>query len=72
MTILENELYEVLQKAFPKAQITCTALKNDDNHWEVLVKDDCFNGKPLISQHKLVQKAVKDHKIHALSIKTQS
>jgi len=72
MTISESKLKEALQEAFPKAQIKCTALANDDNHWEVLVKDDCFNGKPLIKQHKMVQEAVKNHDIHALSIKTQS
>lgn len=72
MTISKSELQEALQEAFPKAQIECTALVNDDDHWEVSVKDDCFNGQPLIKQHKMVQEAVKNHDIHALSIKTQS
>jgi len=72
MTISENKLQEVLKEAFPSAQIKCTALKGDDNHWEVTLKGDCFKGKPLIQQHKMVQEAVKNHDIHALSIKTQS
>jgi stress-induced morphogen len=72
MTISRSKLQEILQEAFPKAQIECIALKNDDNHWEVSLKDDCFNGKSLILQHKMVQEAVKDYNIHALSIKTQS
>ncbi|MFT4718735.1 MAG: stress-induced morphogen [Rickettsiales bacterium] len=72
MTISESKLQEVLQGAFPKAEIKCTALASDDNHWEVFLKDDCFNGKSLIIQHKMVQESLKDHDIHALSIKTQS
>jgi stress-induced morphogen len=72
MTISKSKLQEILQEAFPKAEIKCTALKNDDNHWEVFVKDDCFNGKSLILQHKMVQEALKNQDIHALSIKTQS
>ena len=72
MTISANKLQEVLQDAFPSAQIKCTALVADDDHWEVMLKDDCFKGKSLIQQHKMVQEAVKNYDIHALSIKTQS
>jgi len=72
MSISKNKLQEVLQEAFPSAEIKCTALAADDDHWKVLLKDDCFSGKPLIQQHKMVQEAVKSHDIHALLIKTQS
>jgi len=72
MTISENKLQEVLQDAFPNAQIKCTALASDDDHWEVFIKDDCFYNKTLIQQHKMVQEAVKSYDIHALSINTQS
>ena len=70
MTISEHKLKETLQNNFPNAKIQCTDLAGDENHWEVSLSDECFAGKSLINQHKMVQEAVKDHDIHALSIKT--
>jgi stress-induced morphogen len=72
MPITENELTHLIQSAFPQAQISCRDLAGDNDHWEVTVKDASFKGKPRIAQHRMVQAAVKDHDIHALSIKTQS
>lgn len=70
MPITEQELTNAVQTAFPDAQVTCKDLAGDNDHWQVTVVDATFKGKPRIQQHRMVQDAVKDHDIHALSIKT--
>jgi stress-induced morphogen len=72
MPISQNILQESLQTHFPDAEVTCKDLAGDDNHWEVTITDKSFEGKPRIQQHKMVQKALSEHNIHALSIKTET
>ena len=72
MTISQNLLQESLHSHFPDAMVTCKDLAGDDNHWEVTVVDKSFKGKTLIQQHRMVQQALSDHDIHALSIKTET
>ncbi len=71
MTISEKELLETLQQAFPEAQIACLDLAGDNDHWEVTIADDSFNGKSRIAQHRMVQEVLQNYDIHALSIKTK-
>jgi stress-induced morphogen len=72
MTISQSLLQDSLQLHFPDATVTCKDLAGDDNHWEVTVFDKSFKGKTLIQQHRMVQQALSDHDIHALSIKTET
>jgi len=70
MPISEIELESALKKKFPDAQIECQDLAGDTDHWEVRIVDPVFQGQSRIQQHKMVQEAVVDYDIHALSIKT--
>jgi len=72
MSISKNILQDTLQSHLPDAQISCKDLAGDDNHWEVTVLDASFKEKTRIQQHRIVHKALADHKIHSLSIKTET
>lgn len=70
MPIKQNELEEVLKKHFPDADITIEDLAGDDEHYAVIIATPVFAGKSRVEQHRMVQDAVKDKDIHALSIRT--
>ena len=72
MPISEGELESALKKKFPDAQIECQDLAGDKDHWEVRIVDAVFQGQSRIQQHKMVQEAVVEYDIHALSIKTST
>lgn len=72
MPITENELKLLLNNAFPESKIEANDLAGDNDHWEVKITWAGFAGKSMIQQHRMVQEAVKDKDIHALSIKTSS
>ena len=69
MPISEIELESALKKKFPDAQIDCRDLAGGRDHWEVKIVAAVFQGQSRIQQHKMVQEAVVDYDIHALSIK---
>ena len=71
MPIEEMKLQEILRKEFPTGEIICKDLAGDNDHWEVTIIDQKFSGLSKIKQHKMVQNAVLDFDIHALSIKTK-
>jgi stress-induced morphogen len=70
MPISHDDLVSVLSKAFPTGSVSARDLAGDEDHWEVTVHSAEFVGKNLIQQHRLVQNALKDLNIHAVSIKT--
>jgi stress-induced morphogen len=72
MPIDRTELETVIQNAFPDGIVECTDLAGDDDHWQVSICSRQFIGKSKIEQHKMVQKIVANHNIHALSIKTHT
>ncbi len=72
MPIIASELTAILKTAFPDATLMLKDLAGDDDHWEVTITSPQFQGKTHIEQHKMVQTAVKDCNIHALSIKTKA
>ena len=72
MPIEYSELEETLKSAFPDGQIVITDLAGDNDHWQVEIRSSLFEGKSRIQQHKIVQEAVSEKDIHALSIKTQT
>jgi stress-induced morphogen len=72
MPIAQNVLQNTLEAHFPDAQVTCKDLAGDDNHWEVTIIDESFTGKSRIQQHRMVQQALAEHDIHALSVKTRT
>lgn len=70
MPVSKIDLENALKKKIPGAQIACRALAGDKDHWGVSIVDPVFAGRTRIQQHKMVQEAVGEHDIHALSIKT--
>lgn len=72
MPITKDELQNLLETAFPEGEINLVDLAGDNDHWEASIKSSQFEGKSKIQQHQLVFKAVKEHDIHALSIKTST
>ena len=70
-----------LENAFPGAKVelfnTASQHIGHDSglHLKTIIKFDGFNGKTLIEQHNMVQKALKEElgkEIHALSIETKN
>jgi stress-induced morphogen len=71
MPITYDELNNLLQGSFPDAEIELEDLAGDNDHWQATIISPQFKGKTRLEQHRLVQDAVKDQNIHALSIKTR-
>lgn len=71
MPVEKEILQQTLENFFDNAEINLIDLAGDNDHWKAEVKSKIFEGKNRIEQHKMVQEAVKDLDIHALSIKTK-
>jgi stress-induced morphogen len=76
MAMTRETLTRLLAGAFPDAQITLTALVEDDNHWQAEIISPQFEGKSRVAQHQMVYKALKGRvgndgdELHALALKT--
>lgn len=74
MAIRQDELFTILQQAFPNAQIKITDLAGDNDHYSLDIMDEQFKDMLLIKQHRMVKDALKevlDSKLHAITIKTR-
>ena len=54
----ENTIRDLLDVAFPGAEIQVEDRTGGGDHFQVVVVSDAFNGLPLIEQHKLVNAAL--------------
>jgi stress-induced morphogen len=74
MPISQEHLYQNLKKSFPEAEIEIIDLAGDDNHYKVIIQDKAFIGKSRISQHRMVNDALKDEllseTLHAMQLQT--
>jgi stress-induced morphogen len=70
MPITHENLVAIIKQNFPDAEINARDLAGDNDHWQVEIKSSAFAGKSRIEQHRMVQNAVANENIHALSIKT--
>ncbi len=74
MTISIKKLEKIIRYSFPHAIIKIIDLTGDKNHYSVEIQDDTFRGISLISQHKMVKKALSkvldSNELHAVTIKT--
>ncbi len=70
MPITHENLVAVIKQNFPDAEVIAKDLAGDNDHWQVEIKSTVFTGKSRIEQHRMVQNAVANENIHALSIKT--
>ena len=76
-----ESIKQKLEKAFPNANIELfsTASQHIGHasglHLKTIIESQAFEGKTLIEQHNMVQKALKEElgkEIHALSIETKN
>jgi stress-induced morphogen len=75
MALEQSKLEELIKQAFPEAEIEITDLVGDNNHYQLSIKDACFEDKGKVAQHRLVNEALKQYlgdELHALSIKTKA
>ena len=67
------DIEKLIKTAFPDADITMTALADDNDHWSATVKSSAFKGKSRVAQHQLVYAALKGNMggvLHALQLTT--
>lgn len=73
MAIDKSELLDLIKTAFPAAEVKLIDLVGDSDHYQVEIKDECFQGLTKIAQHRKVHVAlgsILGAELHALSIKT--
>lgn len=69
----QQQLTELLNAAFPGAEIKAMDLTGGGDHWSVRIAAREFKGLSLVEQHQLVYKALGDlmkKEIHALALDT--
>jgi len=67
------DIEKLIREAFPDAEVTITALADDDDHWAAMVSSAAFRGKTRVQQHQMVYAALKGRmggELHALSLQT--
>ena len=67
------DIEKLIREAFPDAEVTITALADDDDHWAAMVSSVAFKGKTRVQQHQMVYAALKGRmggELHALSLQT--
>ncbi|MGN6516502.1 MAG: BolA/IbaG family iron-sulfur metabolism protein [Rhizomicrobium sp.] len=67
------DIKKLIREAFPDAEVTITALADDDDHWAAMVSTSAFKGKTRVQQHQMVYAALKGRmggELHALSLQT--
>lgn len=73
MPMSASEIEKLIKEAFPDADITITALADDNDHWAAMVTSKAFKGKSRVQQHQMVYDALKGRMggvLHALSLQT--
>ncbi len=71
----QEQMIERLNTKFPHSHIEVYDLTGTQDHWEVQISSQTFNGLTRIQQHKLVMEAfeteLKTGEVHALTMKTK-
>jgi stress-induced morphogen len=73
MSMQASEIEKLIKDAFPDADVTMTALADDNDHWSASVATAAFKGKTRVQQHQMVYDALKGRMggvLHALSLQT--
>jgi stress-induced morphogen len=73
MAMAASEIERLIRDAFPDADVTMTALADDNDHWSAMVTTKAFKGKTRVQQHQMVYDALKGRMggvLHALSLQT--
>lgn len=75
MPMPAQEIESMIRAAFPDAEVTITALADDNDHWRAEVISSAFQGKSRVQQHQMVYAALKGHMggaLHALMLTTKA
>ena len=75
MPMAASEIEAMIREAFPDADITMTALADDNDHWAAMISSKAFKGKTRVQQHQMVYAALQGKMggvLHALSLQTQA
>lgn len=73
MPMQASEIEGLIKSAFPDADVTMTALADDNDHWSAMVVSSAFKGKTRVQQHQMVYAALQGRMggvLHALSLQT--
>jgi stress-induced morphogen len=74
MPIAKENLFALLKKSFPSAEIIIDSLVDDNDHYSITIIDSSFANQSKIMQHKMVNKALESvlntNILHAVQIKT--
>jgi stress-induced morphogen len=73
MAIDKDVLLNLVKTNFPNAEIELLDLAGDNNHYELRIADDSFEGLSKVKQHQAVYNAlgsIVGNELHALALKT--
>lgn len=71
--IAADEVVEKIKASLPDAEIRIQDLTGSQDHFQVTVVSDAFEGEPLIKRHRMIYDALAEEMkgpIHALSLQT--
>jgi len=67
----DSEIKTLIEQGLPGVEAT---VRGDGSHYEAIVVGECFDGKSMLQQQKMVYATINQHitsgAIHAMSIKT--
>jgi len=70
-----DQMKSRLETAYPGAAIVVVDLTGTEDHWQVVITSEAFQGLSRIQQHKHVMDVFKDElktgEVHALTIQTK-
>jgi phosphoribosylformylglycinamidine synthase len=73
MPMPKDELHQMIETAFPDAEIEIVDLAGDNDHYKARIVSSAFDGLNRVQQHQLVYRALKgkmDGDLHALALET--
>ena len=68
-----NDIKQTILDALPQATVYVEDPNNDGEHFQAIVISESFVGQPLVKQHQVVMKSLKEKfetSVHALALKT--
>lgn len=68
-----EQIKEIIENAIPDAIVHVRDPMNDGQHLQAVVVSAAFEGVPLVKQHQMVMKPLKEalaEEVHALGLKT--
>lgn len=75
MPLQVQDLEQVLKHSFENSEIIIKDLVGDQNHYQVTITSEKFNGLNKLAQHRLVMSALKEklkEELHAVQIITKT